>query len=63
MSYDEIVIQKMALKYHFIRDSINSDKKKQHLSVISESENENNKSYSKLDSISKINVNLSKLIL
>lgn len=48
-SYDEIVLQKMGMKYQFISEALNNQKVKMNLSIISESENENNKSYSKLD--------------
>ena len=38
----------MGVKYQFIQDALNNQKLKMNLSIISESENENNKSYSKV---------------
>lgn len=44
------------MKYKFIQDALNSQKLKLNLSIISESEAENNKSFSRADTNSKHNV-------
>ena len=46
----------MSMKYRFIQEALNKQKLKLNLSIISESEAENNKSFSRADTSSKHNV-------
>ena len=46
------------MKYQFIHDALQNQKLKMNLSIISESEAENNKSYSKVGTPRKTNVRL-----